>query len=78
MPALTPQQSDWESNGYVVATTRVFILAGVVQLGRSLYHLISRYSGVVAETAPTTGASLLYFLCPVTPENSPLKPPAIL
>ena len=59
MPALTPQQSDWESNGYVVAITRAFVLAGIVQLGRSLYQLITRDSGVVTETAPTARASSL-------------------
>lgn len=56
MPVLSAQQSDWESNVYVVATTRVFILAGVVHLGRSLYQLMSRSSGVVTETAPSARA----------------------
>lgn len=37
MPALTPQQFGWESNGYVVAIIRVSILVGIIQLGRSLY-----------------------------------------
>ncbi len=57
MPVLTPEQSNWENNIYVVTTTRVFIMAGVIYLGRSLYYLISRYSGAVADTAPTARAS---------------------
>ena len=61
MPVLTLQQSNWENNIYVVTTTRVFIMAGVVYLGRSLYYLVSRYSGVVAGTAPTARA------CPPSP-----------
>ena len=61
MPVLTPQQSDWESNGYVVAITRVFVLAGIIQLGRSLYQLTSRHSGVFTETAPTARTSPLHF-----------------
>ena len=61
MPVLSLQQPNWESNVYVITTTRVFILAGVVQLGRSLYQLISRYSGVVADTNPIARASPLHF-----------------
>ena len=64
MPVLTPQQPDWESNIYVVITTRVFILGGVVFLGRSLYSLVSRYSGAVTDTAPSARMSSLPFRDP--------------
>lgn len=57
MPVLNSQQADWENNIYVVATTRVFVSAGVIWLGRSLYQLMSRYSGVVAETGPAARTS---------------------
>ena len=44
------QQSEWESNVYVLTTTRIFVVAGAVYLCRSLYYLVTRYSGSVIGT----------------------------
>ena len=42
MPVLTtPQGPNWDSNVYVVATTRIFILMGTAYLVRTLYNLVS-------------------------------------
>ena len=42
MPVLTARQdSDWDSNVYVITTTRVLVLVGTAYLGRSLYNLVS-------------------------------------
>lgn len=41
MPALPiPQQSDWNNNVYVLATTRIFVMIGLAYLLRSLYNLM--------------------------------------
>lgn len=41
MPVLpNPQQSDWNNNIYVLATTRVLVVIGVAYLIRSLYGLV--------------------------------------
>ena len=50
MLASNAQQSDWESNVYVLTTTRIFVVAGAVYLCRSLYYLVTRYSGPVIGT----------------------------
>ena len=42
MPVITTSQgSSWESNVYVIVTTRFFILMGTAYLIRSLYNLVS-------------------------------------
>ena len=51
------QQSGWEKNIYVLTTTRIFVIAGVVYLLRSLYYLIARYSGPAIGTTLITPAS---------------------
>ena len=44
------QQSGWENNVYVLTTTRIFVIAGTVYLCRSLYYLVTRYSGPLMGT----------------------------
>ena len=42
MPVITTSQgSSWESNVYVIVTTRFFLLMGTAYLIRSLYDLVS-------------------------------------
>lgn len=42
MPVTTNFQGpSWESNVYVLATTRIFVLMGTAYLVRSLYNLVS-------------------------------------
>ena len=53
------QQSGWENNLYVLTTTRILVLAGVVYSCRSLYFLVTRYSFAVTDTTPIARASNL-------------------
>lgn len=53
------QQSGWENNVYVLTTTRIFLVAGVVYFCRSLYYLVTRYSVAVTDRIPNPGASFL-------------------
>ena len=57
MLASNTQQSEWENNVYVLTTTRIFVVAGAVYLCRSLYYLVTRYSGPFIGTTQTTRAS---------------------
>ena len=42
MPVVTtPQEPSWDSNVYVIVTTRMFVLMGTAYLLRSLYNLVS-------------------------------------
>ena len=42
MPVMTTsQESSWESNVYVIVTTRFLVLVGTAYLVRSLYDLVS-------------------------------------
>ena len=41
------QQTGWKDNIYVLTTTRVFVVVGAAYLCRSLYYLVTRYSGPV-------------------------------
>ena len=50
MFASNAQQSEWENNIYILTTTRIFVVAGAVYLCRSLYYLVTRYSGPVIGT----------------------------
>ncbi len=41
MPALpVSQESDWNNNVYVIATTRAFVMIGIAYLVKSLYNLV--------------------------------------
>lgn len=43
MAVLVPQQDlQWDSNVYVLAVTRVFIMMGVIFLIRNGYHIVRR------------------------------------
>lgn len=58
----TPQQSDWNNNFYVVATTRIFVMIGMGYLIRSLYSLVpsiwaSRFSSVAHNLVPSIWAT---------------------
>ena len=37
----TSEESSWDSNVYVIVTTRIFVLIGTAYLVRSLYNLVS-------------------------------------
>ncbi len=53
MPVISPsQQSDWDSNAYVVWTIRALVIVGVTYLGRSSYQLWQRF-----RTANGTGST---------------------
>lgn len=41
----TPQEPGWNSNVYVIATTRIFVLVGTAYLLRSLYNMVSHIWG---------------------------------
>ena len=46
MPALpVPQQSDWNNNVYVLATTRIFVIIGMAYLVKILYNMASSMWG---------------------------------
>lgn len=53
------QQSGWENNVYVLTTTRILLVAGVVYSCRSLYYLVTRYSLAVTDRIPNPRASSL-------------------
>ena len=53
------QQSEWENNIYVLTTTRIFVVAGAAYLCRSLYYLVTRYSGSVIGTIQPARVSSL-------------------
>ena len=61
MPVLTkPQEPSWESNAYVLATTRIFVLMGTAYLGRSLYKMVSPAWG---SRAASTAAGTHFLPC---------------
>lgn len=58
MPVLTtPQEPSWDSNAYVLATTRIFVLMGTAYMGRSLYNMVSPAWG--SRAASTVAGELL-------------------
>lgn len=58
MPALpTPQQSDWDNNVYVLATTRIFVMIGLAYLIRSLYSLVPSIWGTRSASVAAGGLS---------------------
>ena len=79
MLASNAQQSEWENNIYVVTTTRIFVVVGAVYLFRSLYYLITRYSGPVIGTIQHARVSSLesYDLT-INFEDTKLNLPAVL
>ena len=59
MPVITTSQGlNWESNVYVIVTTRIFVLMGAAYLLRSLYNLVSATWG---SRVTSTVACKLYF-----------------
>ena len=60
MPAnFTSQGPSWESNVYVIVTTRIFVLMGTAYLIRSLYILVSATWG--SRLASTFACKLCFF-----------------
>lgn len=55
------QQSGWENNVYVLTTTRIFLVAGVVYFCRSLYYLVTRYSVAATDRIASPRESFLQF-----------------
>ena len=59
MPVLpTSQQSDWNNNVYVLATTRVLVMIGLAYLIKRLYNLVPSIWGTRLAPVAAGGRSL--------------------